>query len=138
MLRALRLSRDWDVDRMARELHHAARAIGEPVAEHTALVRMIRTWEDGKHSPRERYRLLYRRVFPGEWNREGADAPDPAAVLKRALRAPGDAELSALENAAQPGEPSREEMREAIRDLKRQVDALSVRLAELLREDRDE
>jgi hypothetical protein len=85
---------------MARELHRAA---DEPVAAHHALVRMIRTWEDGGHAPRERYLLLYRRVFPGEWPANGSapdSLPDPAAVLERARQAPGREGLAALQLAA--------------------------------------
>lgn len=124
MLRALRVSRHWDIDRMARELH---RASDEPVAAHHALVRMIRTWEDGDHKVSERYLLLYQRVFHGEWPLSGAvtPEPDPAAVLERARRAPGDTEIAAISDPA---------VRAVLSDLKRQVEVLSKLLEDMLGE----
>lgn len=122
MLRALRVSRHWDLDRMARELRRAA---DEPVAAHHALVRMIRTWEDGEHAPRERYLLLYRRVFPGEWPANGP-APDPAAVLERARQAPGRAELAAMQLAAfRSGRMDLVAFADKLLALQRQVDELA-------------
>lgn len=132
LLRALRLSREWDVDRMASELRSAARTIGEPTAEHGALVRMIRTWEDGKHEPRERYRLLYKRVFAGEWPVNGA-APvpvqDPEALLERARRVPGREEIAALQLAAfRSGRMDLVAFGDKLLALQRQVDALTEEL----------
>ena len=66
-LRQWRESQGWDVPRMARELRKAARNSGEDVAAHHGLVRMIPQWERGKRLPRERYRLLYRQIFRGEF-----------------------------------------------------------------------
>lgn len=126
MLRALRVSRHWDLDRMARELHKAA---DEPVAAHHALVRMIRSWEDGEHAPRERYLLLYRRVFPGEWPVNGPAPdfpPDPAAVLERARQVPGHAELAALQLAAfHSGRMDLVAFADKLLALQRQVDELA-------------
>lgn len=122
MLRALRVSRHWDVDRMARELHRAA---DEPVAAHHALVRMIRSWEDGKHKLSERYLLLYRRVFTDDWPVNATAPPDPAAVLERARRTPGDTEIAAV------GDPA---ARAVLADLKRQVEVLSKLLEDMLGE----
>jgi len=62
-LRLWRESQGWDVPRMARELRKAARDSGEDVAAHHGLVRMIPQWERGGRVPRERYRLLYLRLF---------------------------------------------------------------------------
>jgi hypothetical protein len=62
-LRLWRESRGWDVPRMARELRNAARDTGEDVAVHHGLVKMIPQWERGNRAPRERYRLLYLKVF---------------------------------------------------------------------------
>ena len=58
-----RESKGWDVPRMARELRKAARDTGEDVAAHHGLVKMIPQWERGGRAPRERYRLLYLKVF---------------------------------------------------------------------------
>jgi hypothetical protein len=123
MLRSLRVSRHWDVDRMARELHHAA---DEPVAAHHALVRMIRSWEGGAHKVSERYLLLYRRVFPEEWPVNGTAPPDPAAVLERARRVPGDAAIDAI------GDPA---VRAVLAGLKQQVEVLGKMLEDMLGED---
>ena len=62
-LRLWRESKGWDVPRMARELRKAARDSGEDVAAHHGLVKMIPQWERGNRAPRERYRLLYLKVF---------------------------------------------------------------------------
>jgi transcriptional regulator with XRE-family HTH domain len=64
-LRQWRESKGWDVPRMARELRKAARDTGEDVAAHHGLVKMIPQWERGGRAPRERYRLLYLKVFEG-------------------------------------------------------------------------
>jgi hypothetical protein len=62
-LRRWRESQGWDVPRMARELRKVARDSGEDVAAHHGLVKMIPQWEQGARAPRERYRLLYLKVF---------------------------------------------------------------------------
>ena len=64
-LRRWREAKGWDVPRMARELRKAARDSGEDVAAHHGLVKMIPQWERGDRAPRERYRLLYLKVFTG-------------------------------------------------------------------------
>jgi transcriptional regulator with XRE-family HTH domain len=106
-LRQWREARGWDVPRMARELRQAARDTGEDVAAHHGLVKMIPQWERGNRAPRERYRLLYLKIFqdmasglsPGmafgaEW------ALQLAAVRSRAAGLPGPDEVRALEAAA--------------------------------------
>ena len=50
---------------MAREIRKAARDCGEDVAAHHGLVKMIPQWERGGRAPRERYRLLYLKIFQG-------------------------------------------------------------------------
>jgi len=62
-LRLLCESKGWDVPRMACDLRRAARDSGEDVAAHHGLVKMIPQWERGNRAPRERYRLLYLKVF---------------------------------------------------------------------------
>jgi len=106
-LRQWRESRGWDVPRMARELRKAARDTGEDVAAHHGLVKMIPQWERGNRAPRERYRLLYLKVFedvagdlaPGL--AYGAEfAMRLAAVRARAAGLPGPGQIEALEAAA--------------------------------------
>ena len=106
-LRQWRESKGWDVPRMARELRKAARDTGEDVAAHHGLVKMIPQWERGARAPRERYRLLYLKVFadiagglsPGL--AVGAEvALRLAAVRARAASLPGPDQIRALEAAA--------------------------------------
>ena len=106
-LRQWRESKGWDVPRMARELRKAARDTGEDVAAHHGLVKMIPQWERGDRAPRERYRLLYLKVFtdiadgmaPGLAS--GAElALRLAAVRARAASLPGTDQIRALEAAA--------------------------------------
>jgi hypothetical protein len=106
-LRRWRESQGWDVPRMARELRKAARDSGEDVAAHHGLVKMIPQWERGARAPRERYRLLYLKVFGdalGDLSRGmavGADfAVRLAEVRSRAASLPGPGEVRALETAA--------------------------------------
>ena len=106
-LRQLRESQGWDVPRMARELRKAAKDSGEDIAAHHGLVKMIPQWERGDRAPRERYRLLYLKVFtdtardlsPGMTL--GVEfAIRLAEVRSRAASLPGPGEITALEAAA--------------------------------------
>ena len=106
-LRRWRESLGWDVPRMAREIRKAARDSGEDVAAHHGLVKMIPQWERGIRAPRERYRLLYLKIFqadPGALTRAaglGMDvARQVAEIRARAARLPGAAEIRALEASA--------------------------------------
>jgi hypothetical protein len=92
---------------MARELRKAARDTGEDVAAHHGLVKMIPQWERGDRAPRERYRLLYLKVFADiasglpQSMAVGADfVMWLAAVRARAARLPGPDQIRALEAAA--------------------------------------
>ena len=106
-LRRWRESKGWDVPRMARELRKAARDTGEDVAAHHGLVKMIPQWERGDRAPRERYRLLYLKVFA---DLAGGLSPGLAAGAEVALRLaavrahaaslPGPEQIRALEAAA--------------------------------------
>ena len=105
-LRLLRESKGWDVPRMARELRNAARDTGEDVAAHHGLVKMIPQWERGGRAPRERYRLLYLKIFAdiaGDLSPGMAFGMDfalrLAEVRSRAARLPGSDEIRALEAA---------------------------------------
>jgi transcriptional regulator with XRE-family HTH domain len=106
-LRKWREAKGWDVPRMARELRKVARGSGEDVAAHHGLVKMIPQWERGNRAPRERYRLLYQKVFAdtlGDLSRGLALGTDVvlrlAEVRSRAARLPGPDEIRALEAAA--------------------------------------
>jgi transcriptional regulator with XRE-family HTH domain len=106
-LRMWREAKSWDVPRMARELRKIARDSGEDVAAHHGLVKMIPQWERGNRVPRERYRLLYRKIFAdtlGDLSQGvafGADfALRLAEVQSRAARLPGPDQIRALEAAA--------------------------------------
>jgi len=106
-LRQWRQSQGWDVPRMARELRKAAKDSGEDVAAHHSLVKMIPQWERGNRVPRERYRLLYLKVFE---DIAGGLSPGVAAgteialrlaeVRARAASLPGPGQIRALEAAA--------------------------------------
>ncbi len=92
---------------MARELRKAARDSGEDVAAHHGLVKMIPQWERGGRVPRERYRLLYLKIFPdaltdlSQVMAVGADvALRLAGIRSRAAQLPDPAEIKALESAA--------------------------------------
>ena len=105
-LRRWRQSQGWDVPRMARELRKAARDSGEDVAAHHGLVKMIPQWERGARAPRERYRLLYLKVFEDALGGlpRGMDAVDVALrvaeVRSRAASLAGPGEIRVLEAAA--------------------------------------
>jgi len=106
-LRLWRESMGWDVPRMARELRKVARASGEDVAAHHGLVKMIPQWERGNRAPRDRYRLLYVKIFASTLNdlsegmAIGTDAVLRfAEVRARAALLPGPDEIQALEDAA--------------------------------------
>ncbi len=107
ILRMWRESKGWDVPRMARELRKAARDSGEEVAAHHGLVKMIPQWERGGRAPRERYRLLYLKIFQGtlgDLSQGMAFSTDIAVRLAeirtRAASLPGPGEIMALETAA--------------------------------------
>lgn len=109
-LRLWREAKAWDVSRMARELRKAARDSGEDVAAHHGLVKMIAQWERGNHVPRERYRLLYLKIFAGDLGgladlSQGMTlvtdvAQRLAEVRARAARLPQPDEIKALQDAA--------------------------------------
>jgi hypothetical protein len=105
-LRRWRQSKGWDVPRMARELRKAARDSGEDVAAHHGLVKMIPQWERGARAPRERYQLLYLKIFEDMLGGlpHGTDAVDlalrVAEVRSRAASLPGPGQIGALEAAA--------------------------------------
>src|ERR1700758_2174009 len=106
-LRRWREAKGWDVPRMARELRKVARDSGEDVAAHHGLVKMIPQWERGNRAPRERYRLLYLKVFEdmaGDLPHGMAFGADfvmrLAEVRSQAAGLPSPGEIRALEAAA--------------------------------------
>src|SRR6185437_3953315 len=93
-LRRWRLSRRWDVSRLAREFIKAA---DEPLATLHGLTHMINAWERGARRPSERYWLLYLRLFPECANAEAAtDDTEVAGALAEEL--PVTAEINAMES----------------------------------------
>jgi len=91
---------------MARELRKVARDSGEDIAAHHGLVKMIPQWERGDRAPRERYRLLYLKIFTDALDGlpHGMDAVNLATrlaeVRSRAANLPGPGQIRALEAAA--------------------------------------
>ena len=92
---------------MARELRKAAKDTGEDVAAHHGLVKMIPQWERGNRAPRERYRLLYLKIFQdalGGWSQGMALGTEfvvrLAEVRSRAASMPGPGQIRELEAAA--------------------------------------
>jgi len=135
VLRALRESRDWDEAQLAREFRAAAYGADVPVADHAGLRKMIPAWEQGRHRPSSRYRLLYRRVFASEWGVNG-DAPDLAMIA--AARARRDAApqpvpsvAALLARADRSGRGDVQALAALVRELTGQVSALQERLAQL-------
>jgi hypothetical protein len=95
---------------MARELRKVARDTGEDVAAHHGLVKMIPQWERGNRMPRERYRLLYLKIFADDVGdlsvlyrgmALGTDIAERLAEVRtRAAGLPHPDEVKALQDAA--------------------------------------
>jgi len=129
-LRRWRLSRRWDVSRLAREFIKAA---DEPLATVRGLMHMINAWERGARRPSERYWLLYLRVFP-----ECANGPEEAGSLAGEL--PGTAEINALDaplsSASSVEQGDVRALAATVRALEQQIAGLSRRVEELFRDER--
>ena len=136
-LRRWRLSRRWDVSRLAREFIKAA---DEPLATLHGLTHMINAWERGARRPSERYWLLYLRVFPECANGEAAKGdPEEAGALAEEL--PGTAEINAMESASPSSASSVDQgyvraLAATVRALEQQIAGLSRRVEELSRGER--
>jgi len=115
-LRRWRLSRKWDVSRLAREFIAAA---DEPLARLGGLTHMINAWERGDRQPSERYWLLYLRIFP-ECTVETA-SPDLGIELNEAD------DVRSLET------DDVRSLKETVRALEQQVAGLANRVEELTR-----
>lgn len=117
-LRRWRLSRRWDVSRLAREFIKAA---DEPLATLRGLTHMINAWERGVRRPSERYWLLYLQIFPECVNGETAlEAPEFGSAL-------GDEEPDDIRDLAA-----------TVRALEQQIAGISKRLDELSSAERGE
>jgi hypothetical protein len=134
-LRRWRLSRRWDVSRLAREFIAAA---DEPLATVRGLKHMIYAWERGDRRPSERYWLLYLRVFPefasGEAAIVGPDEPEDH---------PRAAEIDATQTAASSSAPSADPqdistLAATVRALEQRIAGLSRRVEELSRDEQVE
>jgi hypothetical protein len=129
-LRRWRLSRKWDVSRLAREFIAAA---DEPLATLRGLTHMINAWERGARRPSERYWLLYLRVFP-----ECVNGETPNGSAKQTEVLPGTAGIDAM-GAATFSSPANVDpgdfraLAATVRVLEQQIAGLSTRLEELSR-----
>jgi hypothetical protein len=137
-LRRWRLSRRWDVSRLAREFIKAA---DEPLATVRGLTHMINAWERGARRPSERYWLLYLRVFP-EWaTGEAAKAGlEEAGALAEELS--GTAEVNSMEavpasSGAGADQGDIRALAATVKALEQRIAGLSRRLDELSRDDDD-
>jgi hypothetical protein len=130
MLRRWRLSRRWDVSRLAREFIKIA---DEPLATLRGLTHMINAWERGARRPSERYWLLYLTVFP-----ECANGEMSNGAVHEAGELLATAESNAVETTT-PSWASSEDSRDVsalaatVSALEQQIAGLSRRLEELSR-----
>ena len=131
-LRRWRLSRRWDVPRLAREFIKAA---DEPLATVRGLTHMINAWERGARRPSERYWLLYLRVFPECVNGETANG-----AAKEARPLASISEINAIDAAtlSQMGSMESGDIRALaarLRALEQQIAGLTRSLEELSRDE---
>jgi hypothetical protein len=129
-LRRWRLSRRWDVSRLAREFIAAA---DEPLATLRGLMHMINAWERGVRRPSERYWLLYLRLFP-----ECAIGETPNGDLGSAEALGATAEIDAMGTvtlSSADGVDPRDfrALATTVRILEQQIARLTTRLEELSR-----
>ena len=137
-LRRWRLSRRWDVSRLAREFIAAA---DEPLATVRGLKHMIYAWERGDRKPSERYWLLYLRVFPecasvetSIGSNESEDQPRSAEI-----NATINATATAASSSAHSTEPQDiRALAATVRALEQRIAGLSKRVEELSRDESDE
>jgi hypothetical protein len=141
-LRRWRLSRRWDISRLAREFIAAA---DEPLATLRGPKHMINAWERGARRPSERYWLLYLRLFPECANGDTAFAGGPEqpadkpADQRRGAEttvsgiAPSNFALSAP--SADPQDIRA--LAATVRALEQRIAGLTRRMDELSRDERD-
>jgi hypothetical protein len=124
-LRRWRLSRRWDISRLAREFIAAA---DEPLATLRGLKHMINAWERGARKPSERYWLLYLRLFPECANIETAFADGPERPADQPDFAPSAPSADPQDIRA---------LAATVRALEQRIAGLSRRMDELSRDERD-
>jgi hypothetical protein len=125
MLRRWRLSRRWDVSRLAREFIAVA---DEPLASLRGLTHMINAWERGARRPSERYWLLYLRVFPECVNGDANEAAELSGTARI------DATEAATSGSASSADPDDiRALTATVKALEKQVAGLSRRLDKLSR-----
>lgn len=132
-LRRWRLSRRWDVSRLAREFIAAA---DEPLATVRGLKHMIYAWERGDRRPSERYWLLYLRVFP-----EFATGVTAIGGPNESEDHPRTDEIDATQTAASPRSTDPQDIRTlaaTVRALEQRIAGLSRRVDELSRDEHAE
>ena len=135
-LRRWRLSRRWDISRLARELIAVA---DEPLATVRGLKHMINAWERGARRPSERYWLLYLRLFPECANGEPAsgDGPKQLGGLPRSAES---ATRGTASSSSAPGQDSADPqdiraLAATVRALEQRIAGLSRRMDELSRDE---
>ena len=138
-LRRWRLSRRWDVSRLAREFITAA---DEPLATLRGLMHMINAWERGARKPSERYWLLYLRIFPeyatGETAVGGGQEEVPQEDEALAGKQLGTTEINPMQattlSSARSADPKEiRALAATVRALEQQIAGISRRLDELSR-----
>lgn len=140
-LRRWRLSRRWDVSRLAREFIKAA---DEPLATLRGLTHMINAWERGVRRPSERYWLLYLQVFPECASGEAESASGELVVgdPKEAGEQPRTAKINATEvpdfsSARSADSGDLRALVATVKALEQQIAGISRRLEELSRTEPD-
>ena len=131
-LRRWRLSRRWDVSRLAREFIAAA---DEPLATVRGLKHMIYAWERGDRRPSERYWLLYLRVFP-----EHATGETSVGGLNEPKDQPSAAEINTMATVASSSQEPQDigALVATVRALEQRIAGLSLRVDELSRDEHAE
>ena len=136
-LRRWRLSRRWDISRLAREFIAAA---DEPLATLRGLKHMINAWERGARRPSERYWLLYLRLFPECANGETGIRRRPGAARRPARHRRDqherDRRLQFRADASADPQDIRA-LAATVRALEQRIAGLSRRMDELSRDERD-
>jgi hypothetical protein len=134
-LRRWRLSRRWDISRLAREFIAAA---DEPLATVRGLMHMINAWERGARRPSERYWLLYLRVFPERANGDTAFGDGPEQPGSQFGNDETEARGIALSSSAHSADPQDiRALAATVRALEQRIAGLSRRMDEISRGEHD-
>ena len=127
-LRRWRLSRRWDVSRLAREFIKVA---DEPLATLRGLMHMINSWERGARRPSERYWLLYLQVFSECVHGETANSSQNETGTLPGTAESNPAEPASLRPALRVDSGDIRSLAATVRSLQKQIAGLSRRLDEL-------